>query len=156
MKNSKSYECSWRGSNPRPLAGNQCSSTELQKRVVFTNTCCAEANWGGGELEGLLFGANIALACKRGFARIEVGRNSLALLLINLVHFGWKLMTEADKCVRISVSNFISEPSHNCFNVRWTRISINSLRIDCPFPFDVPEVIPFCPEKEIMFILISP
>ena len=80
----------------------------------------------GGELEGLLFGANIALACKRGFARIEVGRNSLALLLINLVHFGWKLMTEAD-------------------NVRWTRISINSLRIDCPFLFDVPEVIPFCP-----------
>ena len=111
---------------------------------------------GGGELEGLLIGANIALACKRGFARIEVGRNSLALLLINLVHFGWKLMTEADKCVRISVSNFISKPSHNCFNVRWTRISINSLRIDCPFPFDVPEVIPFCLEKEIMFILISP
>ena len=111
---------------------------------------------GGGELEGLLIGANIALAYKRGFARIEVGRNSLALLLINLVHFGWKLMTEPDKCVRISVSNFISEPSHNCFNVRWTRISINSLRIDCPFPFDVPEVIPFCPEKEIMFILISP
>ena len=137
MRDSRSYECSWRGSNPRPLAGNQCSSTELQKRVVFTNTCCAEANWGGGELEGLLFGANIALACKRGFARIEVGRNSLALLLINLVHFGWKLMTEAD-------------------NVRWTRISINSLRIDCPFLFDVPEVIPFCPEKEIMFILISP
>ena len=107
-------------------------------------------------MEGLLIGANIALACKRGFARIEVGRNSLALLLINLVHFGWKLMTEADKCVRISVSNFISKPSHNCFNVRWTRISINSLRINGPFSLDVPEIVPLGTKKELMFTLISP
>jgi len=113
--------------------------------VVLTNTCWNSREWLGGVRwwGGWLGGADLALARKLRLSRVKVGRNLFTFETEDFIHSGWKLMTKFYGRVRISVSNFISQSSHHCIDVSWSRISINSLRVYRPHAFDIPEIIPF-------------
>ena len=96
------------------------------------------------------------MTSKGRFLRVKVGGDLLPLLVVNLVHLGWKLMAKSNERVWIGLTNFISKSSHHSFDVLWSWVAIDSLRINCPFSLDVPEVVPLGTKKELMITLISP
>ena len=86
----------------------------------------------------------------------KVGRNLFTFGTEDFIHFGWELMAKSYERVRIYVSDFISQSSHHCIDVNWSRISINSLRVYRSHAFDIPEIIPFGSKKQVMLTLAPP
>ena len=75
---------------------------------------------------------------------------------VDFVNFGREVMVKSGERIWIGLTNFIAKSSHHSFDVSWSRVAINSLRINGPFSLDVPEIVPLGTKKELVFTLISP